>query len=231
MDSLTGLKELIIEYVEQLDEENVIKIANKALDEGIEPLSLLEMINDGMKRVGKLYEQKHYYIADLIMSGIIFKQVLELDKMGNHFRNNESKYIGKVLLGTVKGDIHDIGKDIFKGILQVNGFEVIDIGVDAEVEVFVREAIKHKPHILAMSGPLTNTIDPMRDVVDAFVKAGIRDDVKIIVGSSHINKNTCEYIGADGFANDAYIGTNICLNWINDTNRQGAGDNDNSNIY
>lgn len=222
MDSLTGLKELIIEYVEQLDEENVMKIANKALDEGIEPLSLLEMINDGMKRVGKLYEQKHYYIADLIMSGIIFKQVLELEKMGNHFRNNENKYIGKVLLGTVKGDIHDIGKDIFKGILQVNGFEVIDIGVDAEVEVFVKEFIKNKPDIVAMSGPLTNTIDPMRDVVDAFVKANIRDEVKIIVGSSHINKCTCEYIGADGFANDAYLGTDICLKWVNDTNRQGV---------
>jgi trimethylamine corrinoid protein len=231
MDRLTRIKDLIIKYVEQLDEENVIDLANKALDEGIEPLSLLEIVNEGMKKVGKLYEQKHYYIADLIMSGIIFKQVLELEKMGNHFKCNETGYVGKVLLGTVKGDIHDIGKDIFKGILQVNGFEVIDIGVDAEVELFVKEAINNKPDIVAMSGPLTNTIDPMRDVVDEFVKANIRDKVKIIVGSSHINKSTCEYIGADGFSNDAYIGTDICLRWINDTSGQGVEGDDKSNIY
>ena len=219
MDNLAQLKELIIKSVEQLDEENVIKLANKALDEGIEPLDLLGLINEGMKKVGKLYEEKHYYIADLIMSGIIFREVLELERMGSHFRNCEDVYVGKVLLGTVKGDIHDIGKDIFKGMLEVNGFKVIDIGVDAEAELFVKEAIENKPDILAMSGPLTNTIDSMKDVVDAFNEANIRDKVKIIIGSSHINKDTCKYIGADSYANDASVGTDICLKWMNNTNK------------
>ncbi|AKL96686.1 trimethylamine corrinoid protein MttC [Clostridium aceticum] len=215
MDKLEELKELIIKNVEQLNEDVVIELAQKALDAGIEPLSLLEIINEGMNKVGLLYAKKDYYIADLIMAGIIFKEVLTLDKMTMHFHSEYNSKVGKVVLGTVQGDIHDIGKDIFKGMLETNGFKVIDLGVDVSKEVFTQKVIENKPDIVGLSGVLTYTIEPMKEIVDALVEAGIRDQVKVIIGANHINIDTCKYIGADGFANDASAGTKICLEWMN----------------
>ena len=130
MKDLGKLAETIIELVEQLDEEKVIKAAGEALNAGIDPLTLLQLVNEGMNRVGSLYESKDYFIADLIMAGIIFKEILKLDKMAAHFNSTSNRNRGKVVLGTVEGDIHDIGKDIFRGMLEANGFEVIDLGVD-----------------------------------------------------------------------------------------------------
>ncbi|MBB6217347.1 methanogenic corrinoid protein MtbC1 [Anaerosolibacter carboniphilus] len=219
MDNLMKLKESIIEYVEQLDEERVTELAAKALDAGIEPLDLLEIINEGMGRVGQLYERKDYYIADLIVAGLIFKEVLELDKMKEHFQSTDRKRIGKVVLGTVKGDIHDIGKEIFKGMLEVNGFEVIDLGVDVSKELFVKKVIDHKPDIVGLSGVLTYTVDSMKEVVDAFTEMGIKNGVKIIIGANHITKDICNYIGADSFANDASEGVKICQNWMKHKNK------------
>lgn len=222
MEKIEELKKLIIRYVEQLDEEKVIELALQALDAGIEPLTLMEVINDGMNRVGKLYEKKDYYIADLIMAGIIFREVLELDKMKTHFYVDSSKKIGKVLLGTVQGDIHDIGKDILKSMLQAKGFEVIDLGVDVPKEEFIRAALENEPDIIGLSGALTYTIESMKDVVTAIDKAGIRSQVKIIIGANHITMDICKYIGADDFANDASVGTKVCLEWMKAKNKQGV---------
>ena len=214
MDNLLKLKESIIEYVEQLDQEKTLELAAEALDAGMKPLDLLQIINEGMNRVGKLYENKDYYIADLIMAGLIFKEVLELDKLKEHFLSTHRRIVGKVVLGTVQGDIHDIGKEIFKGMLEVNGFDVIDLGVDVPKELFVKKIIDHKPDIVGLSGVLTNTVDSMKDVVDDLVKVGIRDQVRVIIGANHITKDACSYIGADGFSNDASEGIKICLEWM-----------------
>ncbi|KAA8662563.1 cobalamin-binding protein [Clostridium sp. HV4-5-A1G] len=214
MHNLSELKKLIIKYVEQLDEEKVINLADEALDKGMDPITLLETVNIGMEKVGKLYENKDYYIADLILSGLIFRNILELDKMKKYFLQNKDKGLGKVVLGTVKGDIHDIGKDIFKGMLEANGFEVIDLGVDVPKEEFVKAVKENKPDIVAMSAALTNTIETMRDVVKAFLKAGIRDKVKVIAGANHMNADISKYIGADDFSNEASTGTKICLKWM-----------------
>ncbi|WP_041720625.1 cobalamin B12-binding domain-containing protein [Alkaliphilus metalliredigens] len=214
MNNLTGLKEQIIKYVEDLDEDKVIELAKKALKEGMQPLDLLEIINEGMNSVGKLYEQKDYYIADLIMAGLIFKEVLKLDKMVAHFQHDRNQKAGKVLLGTVQGDIHDIGKDIFKGMLETNGFKVIDLGVDVSKDLFVEKAIENQPDIIGLSGALTPTIESMKDVVDALHEAGIRKQFKIILGANHMTSEICTYIGADGFANDASVGVKICHQWM-----------------
>ncbi|AOT71005.1 cobalamin B12-binding domain-containing protein [Geosporobacter ferrireducens] len=230
MNNLKELKESIIKYVEQLDEEKVIELSRAAIDEGIEPLALLEIINEGMNRVGKLYEQKDYFIADLIVAGLIFREVLTLDKMKAHFQNDCKKRMGKVVLGTVKGDIHDIGKDIFKGMLETNGFEVIDLGVDTPKEVFIESVEKEKPDIVGLSGALTYTIESMREVVNGFIEVGLRNQVKIIIGANHINEDICKYIGADGFANDASIGTKVCLGWMKRINKQGEANDEKSGI-
>ncbi|MBS4024476.1 MAG: cobalamin-dependent protein [Clostridia bacterium] len=224
------LKEEIINCVELLDEENVLRLAEQALKDGMEQLALLNIINVGMARVGRLYESKDYFIADLIMAGIIFKEVLELDKMTEHFHSSKSKRNGKIIIGTVKGDIHDIGKDIFRGMMETNGFEVIDLGVDVPKELFIKKFMEHKPEIVGLSGVLTLTVEEMKEVVAAFVEAGLRNEVKIIIGGDHLTKDACIYIGADHFANDAMVGVQICQELVKNIKKQGATENGSSGL-
>ncbi len=225
MKDFDDKKKLLINYVKQLDEEKALELANQLLSEGIDPMELLELMNEGMNLVGELYQTKDYYIADLIMAGLIFKQVLELDKVNTHFHSRFNKKVGKVLLGTVKGDIHDIGKDIFRGMLEANGFEVIDLGVDVSKESFLKKADEHKPDIVGLSGVLTNTVEAMKEVIDEFINAGLKENFKFIVGGNHLTVDTCRYIGADSFANDASTGVKLCRGWMNSTER-GVTDND-----
>jgi len=221
MKDLNKMANSIIELVEQLEEESVKKLVDKALNEGMEPLYLLELIAEGMTRVGRLYESKDYYIADLIMAGMIFKDILAFDRMTPDFHKNNTGELGKVMIGTVEGDIHDIGKDIFKGMLEANGFEVIDLGVDVHKEVFVQKFEEYKPDIIGLSGVLTNTIDPMKDVISAFIEAGIREKVKFIVGGNHLTGGACQYIGADDFSNDVSRGIKVCKEWAELTYKGG----------
>jgi len=225
MKDLSEVEELLVKNVEQLNEENSIKLAREALNEGIDPLYLLDLMNEGMKRVGKLYDCKDYYIADLIMSGLIFREVLELEEMTDFFHRKYDKKAGKVVTGTVKGDIHDIGKDIFKYMLEAYGFDVIDLGVDVSSEIFVKNVEKHNPDILALSGVLTSTVDEMKEVVNSLIEANLRDKVKIIIGANHLTKDTFTYIGADSYATDVSEGAKICRVWMKDGNGQGVEGN------
>ena len=216
------LEELIIKAVEELDEDNVIKFASQALDDGMEPFYLLDLLKEGMNRVGKLYENKQYFIADLIMAGLIFKEVLKLDKMVAKFQNGNANKIGKLLIGTVKGDLHDIGKDIFRGMMEANSFQVIDLGVDVPKEAFVQGVEKYDPDIIGMSGVLNFTIETMKSTVDALKEAGLRENRLIILGGNHLTKEACEYIGADYYTNDASVGVKYCKEWIQKKHQMGS---------
>ena len=222
MKDFSEMNELLVKYVEQLEEESTIKLAKEALNEGIDPLYLLDLMNEGMKRVGKLYDCKDYYIADLIMSGLIFREILELKEMTDFFHETYDKKTGKIIIGTVKGDIHDIGKDIFKYMLEAYGFEVIDLGVDVSKEVFVKSVEKHNPDIVALSGVLTSTVDEMKEVVNSLMEAHLRDKVKIIIGANHLTQDTFKFIGADSFATDASVGAKMCSEWMKTVNGQGV---------
>jgi len=218
-------KELLIDSVEQLEEKKVIELTNQALDQGVNPIDVINMIIEGMDRVGKRYEGKDYYIADLIMAGIIFREVLGLSKMISYTSSHHMKS-GKVLIGTVKDDIHDIGKEILRALLETNGFEVMDLGVDVPKETFVKKAKEFKPDIIGLSGVLSNTIDQMKQVVTEFTKAGLRDQVKIIAGANYLNAKGCRYIGADAFATEASKGVEICLKWMKSSKGMGESEND-----
>lgn len=224
MKDLKLIKEALITSVEKLDEERVLQLAEEALAGGLEPVDLLDIINEGMNGVGKLYEIKEYYIADLIMAGLIFKQVLDLDQMSNHFKTNTPCGVGRVLLGTVKGDIHDIGKDIFRGMMQTNGFEVLDLGVDVPKEEFVKKTLEYQPHVVGMSGVLTHTVESMKEVVEALEAAGLRDRVKILAGGDHLTPEACKYIGADDFTTCATKGVMLCKEWLDSIPEQGRND-------
>ena len=220
-----NIKESLVSCVEQLDEENSIRLAKEALDDGIDPIYLLDLMNEGMKRVGILYDCRDYFIADLIMAGLIFRQVLELEEMTDFFHRTYDKKSGKIVIGTVKGDIHDIGKDIFRYMLEAYGFDVIDLGVDVSREIFVKNVEKHNPDILALSGVLTSTVDEMKEVVNSMVEARLRDNVKIIIGANHLTQDAFRFIGADGFATDASVGAKLCREWVNAGNGQGVEGN------
>lgn len=226
MSDLGNIKDLLVRYVEELDEENSIRLAKQVLNEGIDPIVLLDLMNEGMKKVGKLYDCKDYYIADLIMAGLIFRQVLELEEMTNFFHGAYDKKTGKVVIGTVKGDIHDIGKDIFKYMLEAYGFEVIDLGVDVPSELFVKNVEKHNSDIVALSGVLTSTADEMKEVVTSLTEANLRDKVKIIIGANYLTQDAFRFIGADSFATDALVGAKLCREWMKAGNGQGVEGND-----
>lgn len=225
MRDLNGINEMLVRCVEQLDEENSIKLAKESLHQGIDPIYLLDLMNEGMKRVGKLYDCRDYYIADLIMSGLIFRQVLELEEMTDFFHGSHDKKTGKIVIGTVKGDIHDIGKDIFKYMLEAYGFEVIDLGVDVSREIFVKSVEKHNPDIVALSGVLTSTVDEMKEVVTSLIEAQLRDKVKIIIGANHLTQDAFRFIGADSYATDASVGAKLCWEWMKASDGQGVEGN------
>lgn len=215
MEDFRLISEEIAKAVEDLNEDEVLKLAEQALVSGMEPVSLLEAVNKGMHQVGSLYENKTYFIADLIMAGIIFKEVLELEQMTQHFQGHTKKVVGSIVVGTVKGDLHDIGKDIFRGMMETNCFDVIDLGVDVPPELFVKKVQEYKPEIVGLGGVLTYTTEAMKDVVEALEEAGLRDQVKVIIGGNHLTEESCHYIGADAYANDATLGVKLCVTWIN----------------
>lgn len=208
------MHETLVKAITELNEEKVLKIIKTELEKGTDSNELLSVLQQGMDNVGDLYEKSEYFIADLIMAGIIFREVLEMDAMRFHKDYAGRNPKGTMVLGTVTGDLHDIGKDIFKDLVASAGFQVYDLGVDVPPSKFVDKYLETKADIVAMSGVLSLAITGMKETVDAFVEAGIRDQVKIIVGGNLINADASAFIGADGHSNNAMEGLRICKSWI-----------------
>ncbi|MEG0496147.1 MAG: cobalamin-dependent protein, partial [Eubacterium sp.] len=163
--------EMLINAIEELDEEKVIKIVKRCIAAKVDVQEIWMTLNKGLKQVGLRYESGEYSIADLMVVGIIFENVLEYTNICNLYENIEADIYGKtMLLGTVEGDIHDIGKSIFKGAMQAGGFIVRDLGVDVKAQDFVDEAFKHKYDIIGLSAVLTDCIPSIQEVVEAFEK-------------------------------------------------------------
>lgn len=208
------MHEALVKAVTELNEDKVLKIIKTELEKGTDSSELLGILQEGMDNVGDLYEKSEYFIADLIMAGIIFREVLDMDAMRAHKDYVGEKPMGTIVLGTVRGDLHDIGKDIFKDLAVSAGFRVHDLGVDVPAEKFVEKCLETDADIVGMSGVLSLAISAMKDTVEHFVETGNRDKVKIIVGGSLINKDASAFIGSDGFTSNAMEGLRICKTWI-----------------
>ncbi|HCX65040.1 MAG TPA: cobalamin-binding protein, partial [Eubacteriaceae bacterium] len=169
-----------------LEDENAVAEVKKQLEEGVAPTEILAACQEGMNLVGQKFEDGEYYVSDLMMSGSIFKQVNDI--LLPHLKSADGKSLGKVVLGTVEGDIHDIGKDLVKVMLGASSFEVIDVGVDANKDVFI-QALKDNPDakVLALSCLLTTCYDALKDTVDAVKSEGL-DDVKIMIGGGPVDE-------------------------------------------
>jgi corrinoid protein of di/trimethylamine methyltransferase len=202
----------------QLDIDGIRRIAQEALDKGIPAYeAVMEGMSKGMEIVGKKFEEGEFFLSDLIMAGETMKAGMEVLKP--HLKAGQVKSMGRVVIGTVKGDIHDIGKNIVSTLLSSAGFEVHDLGVDVDVDRFVKAVQEFKAHILAMSALLTVTMPYMEEVIKAVEKEGIRSQLKIIVGGAPLSEDYAKRIGADAYAEDAVTGVEKCKKLMDEVKR------------
>ncbi len=195
--------------VRDLDEDKVYQLVEKELAGGASALDIINSCNEGMVAVGELFSQGTYFISQLIFSAEILKAVLQrIEPLLEGAAVGQQR--GKVVIGTVKGDIHDIGKNIVVTLLRGSGFDVIDLGVDVPADKFVNALKESGAKILGMSALLNFTYPEMKNVVDAVSAAGIRDKVRIIIGGAPVNEQVREFCGADFTAGDAVAGVGIC---------------------
>lgn len=203
----------LAELLADLKEEEALKLTKEKIDKGDNPMQILEDSRAGMEIVGKRFAAGEYFIPDLIYSGEILKQIGEIVKP-KLTGNLETKKIGKFLLATVAGDIHDIGKDIVGFMMDISGFEVIDLGIDVPKEKIVESIKESKPQIVGLSGFLTLAFDSMKETIDAIKTAGLRDNVKIMIGGGQIDEEVKRYTGADAYRPDAVSAVALAKEWI-----------------
>ncbi|GAV22909.1 cobalamin B12-binding domain-containing protein [Carboxydothermus pertinax] len=198
----------IFNLIVELEEDEAIGLAKKYIEEGGNPQKLLEACGNAMGEIGQRFEKGEYFLSELILAGDIFKSIMEftLPKL----KQGEVTKVGKMVLGTVHEDVHNIGKDIFKVFAEASGFEVIDIGIDTPPEKFVEAVKEHKPDIVGMSCLITAGVSSMKKTVDALREAGLRDKVKIIIGGGRVDEGVKEFAGADAWADDAAKGVRLC---------------------
>jgi len=192
-----------------LEEDQVIDLLKEFVETNPSEAEALEAVaacQAGMAIVGELFENGEYFVGDLIFAGELLTEAINVLKPA--LGAGASTVIGTILLGTVHGDLHDIGKNIFKSMSEAAGFEVIDLGIDVEVDTFVKKAQEIKPQIIGMSGVLTLAIDSMKDTIEALKAAGV--DAKIIIGGNPVTKEACAFVGADAFTTNAAEGVKIC---------------------
>ncbi|HCX65735.1 MAG TPA: cobalamin-binding protein [Eubacteriaceae bacterium] len=201
--------------VGELEEEQVLEMLNDFVATNPseeEAQKVVAACQEGMAQVGELFESGEYFVGDLIFAGELLTEALDVLKPVIGAGSSEQK--GTIVLGTVHGDLHDIGKNIFKSMSEAAGFEVIDLGIDQPVQAFVDKVKEVKPQIVGMSGVLTLALEAMKDTVDGLKEAGLRDDVKVIIGGNPVTKEACEHIGADAFTTNAAEGVKICTAWV-----------------
>lgn len=203
----------LVDLIADLKEDEALQATKELLEAGTDPLVILDHCKEATEIVGKRFEDGKYFIPDLLMSGEILEQVSGIVK-SKLTKDVETEYIGKIVIGTVEGDIHDIGKNIVTFMMEANGFEVIDIGVDVPPEKFIDAVKEHQPDIIGMSALLTLAFDSMKRTVNALEKAGMRDQVKIIIGGCPIDENVAAFTGADAYAKDAQEGVVIAKKWV-----------------
>jgi 5-methyltetrahydrofolate--homocysteine methyltransferase len=205
--------EKISKAIIELDIDAISQLCKTAIESGIPAYEIVVSgMAKGMKIVGDKYEAGEYYLAELIMAGETMKEGMKI--IEPHLKMDITKSAGKCVIGTVKGDLHDIGKNVFVTLLRAQNYEVIDLGVDVSSNMFVEAVVKNKPNILAMSALLTTTMGEMEKVVLELKRQGIRDGVKIIVGGAPLTQKYAEKIGADAAARDAVDGIRIISGWL-----------------
>lgn len=206
------MPESLVQALVEMKEAEALQRAKQLLAEGTDPLKILESCSRAMEIVGQRFEKGVYFLPHLMMAGEMMKQISAMIKPLIQEQKTSNKD-GKVLIGTVEGDIHDIGKNIVVFLLEANGFEVRDIGISQKPEKFVEAIQTFKPQVVGMSGLLTLAFDSMKKTVEAIEVAGLRRAVRIVIGGGMVTDKIKEYTGADAYAPDAMAGVRLCRKW------------------
>lgn len=207
------MSQQLIAAITEMREDDALKISEQLLQSGTNPLDILEACRQAMEIIGKQFEEGTCFIPELILAGEVLKEIAEKVKPLMQEQARPTEKLGKVVFGTVEGDIHDIAKDIVVFMLDINGFEVIDLGVDVPPAKFVEAAQKTGSTIVGLSGFLTLAYDPMKATVAALREAGL-DKVKVMIGGGQIDEQICAYTGADAFGRDAMTAVSLAKQWI-----------------
>ena len=205
-------KQAIIDAMADLEEDELYDFMNEIMDndgEGVQ--DALEACQEGMKIVGDRFEEGEYFVGDLIYAGEILTEATNIIKPA--LTGDGQEKFGKMILCTVKNDLHDIGKNIVRAMLEAGGFDVVDLGIDVDPQTIVDTAKNEGIHIIALSGVLTLAVDSMKDTIEAFKAAGMRDDVKIIVGGAPVTETVCASVGADEWALSPQKTVSVCQAW------------------
>ena len=208
------MQDLVNAIVEMM-EDDALALTKKYLDAGTPPMKIIDAYKDALVIIGKRFEEGRYFVPELILAGEMMKTASELIKpMVSSETGEGKKKVGKFLLGTVEGDIHDIGKDMVNMLMDINGFEVKDLGVDVPAQRFIEAAREFQPDIIGLSGLLTLSYDSMKQVVSALKEAGMRDKVKVVIGGGQVDEHACKYVEADAWVTDAVAGVKLSLGWV-----------------
>jgi 5-methyltetrahydrofolate--homocysteine methyltransferase len=207
------MAEDFVNLLADLKEQEVLALAQKRIDSGEDAMKILDDSRAAMAIVGKRFADGEYFLPELVFSGELLKQVSEIVKP--HIKQaTEAKKIGKVVIGTVAGDIHDIGLNIVEFMLDVNGFDVTNLGVDVPIEKFVEAVKETKAPIVGLSGFLTPAFDAMKETVEALDKAGLRKDLKVMIGGGQMDDEVKKYAKADAYGKDAMAAVSLAKGWI-----------------
>ena len=205
-------KQAIIDAMADLEEDELYDYMNEIMDndgEGVQ--EALEACQEGMKIVGDRFEEGEYFVGDLIYAGEILTEATNIIKPA--LTGDGQEKFGKMILCTVKNDLHDIGKNIVRAMLEAGGVEVVALGIDVDPQTIVDTAKNEGIKIIALSGVLTLAVDSMKDTIEAFKAAGMRDDVKIIVGGAPVTETVCASVGADEWALSPQKTVSVCQGW------------------
>jgi len=205
--------ERLVKAIVEMREEEAMASVKELLDKREDPLKIMEQCKKAVEIVGARFEKGEYFLPELIMAGHMLTEISNRVKPVLS-KGLEVKRIGKVVMGTVEGDVHDIGKNIVNFLLDANGFEVIDIGIDVPAEKFVQAIRDFSPQVVGLSGLLTLAYDSMKKTVQAIERAGLRNKVKIIIGGGQVNDTIKEYAGADAYGKDAMAGVLLAKQWM-----------------
>ena len=216
MAEMTEQERHLVEWLSDMNEDDAFALAKKMLlEEGANPIRVLELCRNAMDIVDKRFEKGEYFLPELVLAGEMLENIGAIAKpLIKQAPGEEPKKLAKVLIGTVHGDLHDIGKNIVTFMLDINGFEVKDIGIDVPVKTFIDEISRFQPDVVGLSGFLTLAFDSMKETIEAIRDAGLRDKLKIMIGGGQVDETVRNYTGADAFGTNAMDAVSLCKNWM-----------------
>lgn len=211
MSELSKLYDGII----NLEEDTVEEILEIIISKNIAPLEIVEVARNAIIKIGDMFEKKEIFLTELIMAGELLKTIM--NKIGftpEKMKQKGIKFKGRVIMGTVQGDIHDIGRSIVNSLLISNGYDVIDLGNDVPAQKFIDAIKQYQPQVVGLSGLLTAAFNSMKNIVDTLTASGLRNSMKIMIGGGAVDSKVCEFVNADGFGSSAVDAVKLVETWI-----------------